>query len=98
MAGRSVQRVGDVNTAGGVAQIGIASVRVNGRPIMVTGMPVTPHPCCGQKRCPPIHCSATTSGGTSTIMAEGKPIILTGHVDTCGHPRAGGSPDVSIGE
>lgn len=92
----AVQRQGDVNTAGGVAQGGASSVLVNGRPIMVTGMSVTPHPCCGQKRCPPIHCRATTSGGSSTVFAEGKPVIFTGNADTCGHTRAGGSADVLV--
>lgn len=93
----SVQRQGDVNTAGGVAQGGASSVLVNGRPIMIPGMSVTPHPCCGQKRCPPIHCHATTAGGTSSVMAEGKPVILTGDIDTCGHARAGGSSDITVG-
>ena len=93
----AVQRQGDANSAGGVAQGGEASVFVNGRPIMVTGMSVTPHPCCGQKRCPPIHCSATTSGGSGTVKAGGKPVIVTGDVDTCGHARAGGSGDVKVG-
>jgi len=93
----SVQRQGDVNSAGGVAQGGAPSVLVNGRPIMVTGMSVTPHPCCGQKRCPPIHCNATTRGSSNSVMAEGKIIVLTGDIDTCGHARVGGSSDVSIG-
>lgn len=93
----AVQRQGDANSAGGVAQGGVSSVLVNGRPIMVTGMSVTPHPCCGQKRCPPIHCSATTSGGSSTVKAGGKPVIVTGDVDTCGHARSGGSDNVKVG-
>lgn len=93
----AVQRQGDANDAGGVASGGISSVRVNGRPIMVTGQPVSPHPCCGQRRCPPIHCSATTAGGSSTVKAGGISIVLTGDADTCGHARAGGSADVRIG-
>lgn len=92
----AVQRQGDVNSAGGVAMGGASSVLVNGRPIMVTGMSVSPHPCCGRKGCPPIHCSATTVG-TGSVLAEGKAIVLTGDVDTCGHARVGGSADVSIG-
>lgn len=93
----AVQRQGDANTAGGIAQGGAPSVLVNGRPIMVTGMSVTPHPCCGRKGCPPIHCHATTKGGSSSVMAEGKPVIFTGDIDTCGHARAGGSTDVMVG-
>lgn len=93
----SVQRQGDANDAGGVASGGVSSVRVNGRPIMVTGQPVSPHPCCGRKGCPPIHCSATTAGGSSSVKAGGISIVVTGDADTCGHARAGGSGDVRIG-
>ena len=45
-----VQRQGDTNTAGGVAKSGVASVRVNGRPIVVNGISVSPHPCCGDRK------------------------------------------------
>jgi uncharacterized Zn-binding protein involved in type VI secretion len=93
----AVQRVGDANSAGGVATGGIASVRVNGRPIVVNGNPVSPHPCCGAKRCPPVHCHAVTAGPSSSVRAGGVPVILTGAGDTCGHPRSGGSPDVRAG-
>lgn len=92
-----VQRQGDTNNAGGVASGGVSSVRVNGRPIMVTGQSVSPHPCCGRKGCPPIHCSATTAGGSSSVKAGGISIVVTGDADTCGHARAGGSGDVRIG-
>jgi uncharacterized Zn-binding protein involved in type VI secretion len=92
----SVQRQGDANSAGGIAQGGVSSVRVNGRPIMVEGMSVTPHPCCGQKKCPPIHCNASTKG-SSAVKAGGLSVIVTGDVDTCGHSRSGGSGDVKIG-
>ena len=92
----AIQRVGDANTAGGIAHIGIASVRVNGRCVIVVGNPVTPHPCCGSRGCPPIHCSATTANGSRTVRAGGIPIVYTGSADTCGHPRAGGSPNVKI--
>jgi uncharacterized Zn-binding protein involved in type VI secretion len=89
-----IQRVGDVNTAGGVAVSGAATVRINGRAVVLPGVSVTPHPCCGQRRCPPVHCSAVTVGGRADIRAEGKPVIVTGDVDSCGHARAGGSETV----
>lgn len=92
----AVQRSGDANTAGGVAQGGVGSVKVNGRAVIVTGNSVTSHPCCGARRCPSIHCSATTNGGSSTVRAGGLPIIRTEDPDTCGHPRAGGSPNVTV--
>lgn len=93
----SVQRQGDANTAGGVITGGIASVLVNGRPIAVHGLGVTPHPCCGRRGCPPIHCHATTKSSNSSVKAGGINVVITGDVDTCGHARAGGSGSVSIG-
>jgi uncharacterized Zn-binding protein involved in type VI secretion len=90
----AVQRQGDANSAGGVVTSGVATVRINGRAVVVPSLAVTPHPCCGQSGCG-AHCSATTKGGSGTVRAGGRPIIRTGiDLDTCGHPRAGGSPDV----
>lgn len=92
----AVQRSGDANTAGGVAQASVTSVKVNGRAVIITGDSVTSHPCCGARRCPPIHCWATTSGGSPTVRAGGQPIVRTNDVDTCGHARAGGSDNVKV--
>lgn len=93
----AVQRQGDANSAGGVAVSGFGSVRVNGRPIVVVGISVSAHPCCGRKGCPPSHCSAKTQGGSGTVRAGGLPVIRTGDTDSCGHPRVGGSGDVRAG-
>jgi len=101
----AVQRQGDANSAGGVAQSGVSSVRVNGRAVVVPGISVTPHPCCGRRSSSSSvrrecarHCSAVTNGGSATVRAGGKSIIRTGvDTDTCGHSRSGGSPDVRIG-
>ena len=41
-----VQRQGDANSAGGVITSGDSSVMVNGRPIAVENLSVTPHPPC----------------------------------------------------
>ena len=92
-----IQRVGDANSAGGVATGGIASVRVNGRPVVVNGNGVTSHPNCGPRRASPIHCHATVTNGVGSVKAGGVPIVVTGAGDTCGHPRSGGSADVRIG-
>lgn len=92
----AVVRRGDQNSAGGVATQGAATVLVNGRGVVPPGSSVTPHPCCGSKGCN-VHCSAVTTGGSSTVFAEGKPIILKGDSDSCGHSRAQGSPNVFIG-
>lgn len=95
--GKAVQRVGDRNTAGGVIQNGDESVLVNGRAIAIQGAAVSPHPCCGAKGCPPTHCNARTQATESTVLVNGVQLIFTDDRDTCGHPRAGGSPDVMVG-
>jgi uncharacterized Zn-binding protein involved in type VI secretion len=90
----AVQRKGDPNSSGGIATGGVATVRVNGRPVAVPGISVTPHPCCGQPGCG-AHCAATTSGGSGSVRAGGKPVLRTSSdSDTCGHPRSGGSSNV----
>lgn len=94
---KQVCRVGDKNSAGGVILNGDTSVLVNGRPVAVLGSRVTPHPCCGQKGCPPVHCSATTTNTISNVLINGKPIIVFGDRDTCAHPRQSGSSDVFAG-
>lgn len=95
--GRAVQRVGDQNSAGGLILRGDATVLVNGRPIAIQNAPVSPHPCCGRQGCPPIHCNAQTQANTNEILINGIPLIMTNDLDTCGHPRVGGSPDVMWG-
>ena len=92
----AVVRRGDVNSAGGAATQGARSVLANGRAVVGPGVRVTPHPCCGAPGCA-IHCMAVTRGGSGSVIAEGKPVILVGDVDTCGHARAQGSPDVVAG-
>lgn len=95
--GRGIVRLGDSNSVGGAATGGVSSVRVNGRPVVVPGVSVTPHPCCGQKKCPPIHCFASTTGGVSSVRAGGLPVIVAGDSDNCGHSRSGCSSDVRAG-
>ena len=92
-----VQRVGDANAVGGVILKGDPTVLVNGRPVAVFGSSVSPHPCCGAKGCPPIHCAAKTTSKNPKVLVGGKPIITTGDLDTCKHPRAKGSLDVIVG-
>lgn len=95
MAG--IQRVGDKNTAGGLILTGDPTVLVNGRPIATVGSLVTPHPCCGAKGCPPVHCAAETTSILSTVLVNGTPVVTTGSIDTCGHMRSIGSIDVIVG-
>ena len=91
-----VVRMGDVNSAGGVATSGVFTVLCNGRPVVGPGVGVTPHPCCGAKGCG-IHCGAVTTMGSPTVLAGGRPVVFTGSPDTCGHSRATGSFDTIVG-
>lgn len=94
----AVQRDGDANAGGGVAQGGESSVRVNGRSVMTPGQSVTPHPPYPRKgRNEHNNGGQATGGGSGSVRAGGKPIVVAGDVDTCGHARSGGSPDVRAG-
>ena len=94
----SVQRNGDANAGGGVAQGGVSSVRVNGQPIMIPGQAVTAHPPYPRRgRNEHNNGGQKTAGGVGSVRAGGQPVVVTGNADTCGHPRSGGSPDVRIG-
>lgn len=94
----AVQRDGDANAGGGVAQGGESSVRINGRSVMIPGQSVTPHPPYPRRgRNEHNNGGQATAGGISSVRAGGKPIVVTGNADTCGHARVGGSPNVRIG-
>jgi uncharacterized Zn-binding protein involved in type VI secretion len=94
----AVQRQGDSNAGGGVANGGVPSVRVNGRPIMIPGQSVTPHPPYPRRgRNAHNNGSTVTAGGNASVKAGGQPVVVTGDADSCGHPRAGGSDNVRAG-
>jgi uncharacterized Zn-binding protein involved in type VI secretion len=90
---KQVHRKGDANSYGGVVTNGDPTVLVNGRPIAVPNTLVSPHPWCPKS---PIHCAATTQGGSPSVRANGKPVIRQSDKDLCGHPRAAGSPNVFV--
>jgi uncharacterized Zn-binding protein involved in type VI secretion len=94
--GRAVQRVGDQNSAGGVILNGDDTVLINGRAVAVRGASVSPHAPCGRPG-QNIHCNAKTQTENATVLVNGVPLIFTDDKDTCSHPRAGGSPDVTVG-
>jgi uncharacterized Zn-binding protein involved in type VI secretion len=88
-----MQRVGDFNSGGGIiVSGGHNNVLVNGRPAATPYAVVTPHLGCGKKK--PLHCLALTLPGESTVKINGEDVIVSGMPDTCGHGRAGGSPNV----
>jgi hypothetical protein len=43
-----------------------------------------------------LHCKAKTQSNT-TVFAGGRPVVVTGAVDTCRHSRVGGSNNVKVG-
>ena len=86
----AVQRLGDQDNAGGQITQGDSSVLVNGKPIAVPNTSVTAH---GKG----IHGHAQTqSSKNTTVFVNGQPALVATDVDSCGHVRVGGSPDVSI--
>lgn len=89
-----VQRQGDPNNEGGIASSGVASVRVNGKPVVVNGTSVTGHKPFNQKK---HRDSVITRGGIASVRAEGKPVNVNGNADTCDHVRVSGSPNVRAG-
>lgn len=94
---RNVQRLTDVNAGGGaITSIPQNTVFVNGLPVSINGSLGTSHPPCPVKK---IHCQGiwVTMGGSSTVSIANTPVNRMGDVDTCGHPRVGGSPNVFIG-
>jgi uncharacterized Zn-binding protein involved in type VI secretion len=95
MPGKSIQRVGDYNSKGGIALgPGHNNVLINGRPALRPQTPFTPHPPCGPKQ--PQHCAGVVgvTGGAKTVKANGIPLVLTGDKDSCTDARSGGSPNV----
>ena len=60
----------------------------------VMGSAVTPHPPCPK---PGSHCHAYTKVDQFSVLVNGKPVVTTGSIDTCGHPRGVGSLDVIVG-
>jgi len=91
-----VVRKGDINAAGGVAQGGASSVFAEGSNVMLPGNSVSAHGCCGSRGCG-AHCSAQTTGGSSSVFVEGKPVLNTTDVDTCGHARVTSASSVFVG-
>jgi uncharacterized Zn-binding protein involved in type VI secretion len=92
----AVQRVGDQNSAGGIILNGDNTVLINGRTVAIKDSLVSPHVPCGQPG-QGIHCNAKTQTKNSTVLVNGIPLVLTNDIDTCGHARVGGSPNVTVG-
>lgn len=84
----AVNRLYDKNSKGApILLVPQSSVFANNLPVSVDGSFVKPH---GLRR----HRKPFTANGSSSVFVEGKPVNDRFDLDTCGHPRIGGSPDV----
>lgn len=88
--GMPAQRLGDVNTEGGVIMMGNPTVLVEGRPIATFGMPVATH---GYN-----HYGAITTATQATVLCGGIPVTRMGDPDSCGDIRIGGAFTVLVGD
>jgi len=86
---RALVRVGDINSGGGKVISGEPSLRLNGLPVAVDGSPVSCHTNFKGE-----HTHAHCRASQSLITIKGKPVIFVGDVDSCGHVRIQGSPDI----
>lgn len=96
MPGKPAQRVGDLNTGGGVAVgPGHSNVFVNGLPALKPNTPFTSHMGCDPKA--PQHCVGVVavSGNAKTVRVNGQPMVIAGAKDSCStHTRVLGSTNV----
>jgi len=88
----AVARTTDADSAGGVVTSKQSSVWANNLTISVDGSSVSSH----APFVPP-HTSPVTANGSASVFAKNIPINVQGNSDSCGHPRAGGSPNVFVG-
>lgn len=90
-----IQRQGDQNIKGGIAGIGVPSVKANGNPVSVNGTSISGHAPFGRPH--PPHAGSVTAGGASSVSAGGTPVNTGGNADACGQPRSNGSGNVGVG-
>lgn len=92
-----VVRTGDILGPGGVVMAPAAfDVLTNGRPTAIIGAAYTPHPCCGEKKCPPTHCKGTILDLPSGVYANDKPVLTRNGLGICGHKVQTASTDVFV--
>lgn len=90
-----LSRVGDSNQEGGKIQNGAGTVYANGIKVGLHISSITPHAPWGRKAHPP-HASATTTSGSPSVFAEGKPVLRVGSGNSCGHSIIQGSPNIEV--
>lgn len=88
---KAAHRLGDPNDAGAaITSIPQSTVFINGLQVSIDGSDVEGHGV-GE------HAGPLTASGSPTVFINNIPVNRTGDPDTCGHPRAEGSPDVFVG-
>jgi len=86
-----ISRVGDANQAGGKIMKGASTVLANGKPVGIHESSITPHSPYKHG-----HTNAKTTTCSSTVFADGKPVLKVGSENSCGHSIVEGSPDVFV--
>lgn len=89
----AICRRGDKTEEGGEIMNYAPSVFIEGKEVGTHPSQISPHKPWG-KRHPPHQCSRTTEG-SSTVFADGKPVLMVGGSTTCGHKLATGAPNTS---
>lgn len=90
----AISRKGDTNQEGGAIMRGAGTVFANGKPVGLHVSKITSHAPWGRPHGP--HEAATTTSGSSTVFAEGVPVLKVGSGNSCGHSIVKGSPDVNV--
>lgn len=91
-----IHRLTDPNTAGGrvTHTVRQSTVFANDLLVSVNGSCVTGHFPFVIPHVPT--CTPKTANGSQRVFAEDIPVNRRGDADTCGHPRAAGSPNVYV--
>ena len=90
----NLSRVGDVNQEGGAIMRGASTVLANGIQVGLHVSQLTPHSPWGDSH--PPHDAAVTTDGSSTVFAEGVPVLRVGSGNSCGHSIIQGSPNIEV--
>jgi len=92
-----VVRIGDILGPGGIVGPPFApNIFVNGRPAALVGAVYSPHPCCGEKKCPPFHCFGAIGDVPVGVFFNGIPPLTKSGIGLCKHIIMTSSPDVIV--
>jgi uncharacterized Zn-binding protein involved in type VI secretion len=89
-----ISRQGDANQMGGKIMRGAGTVFANGIPVGLHVSQISNHGPYGKRTDP--HRAAKTTSASSTVIAEGSPVLKVGSGNSCGHSIVEGSPNVNV--